>query len=275
MSEAIEDELRAVVFDLDGLIANTEDLYELAVDEILRRRGKPHDRELRTQMMGRTVADSFQIMLDYHALPDKLEDMLVEVQHVLLELMDKWLMTMPGVHKLLAKLETAGKPIAIATSGTLAYATDVLTRLGLIQRFRFLLTAESIHHGKPDPEIYRLAAKRLELPPVAMLVLEDSGNGCAAAVAAGAFTVAVPNRHTRQHSFHGARFIADTLVDPRILRGAANLESVLGSKAGRLESEIGKMHRGTRYTKDAGVVRIETVRLRNIAAAAPASAWFG
>ena len=52
------DQLRAVVFDLDGLIANTEDLYELAVDEILGRRGKPHERELRTQMMGRTVADS-------------------------------------------------------------------------------------------------------------------------------------------------------------------------------------------------------------------------
>ena len=64
---------------------------------------------------------------------------------------------------------------------------------------------------------YLLAAQRLDLPPEAMLVLEDSGNGCAAAVASGAFAVAVPNRHTREHSFHGAKLIADTLADPRIL----------------------------------------------------------
>ena len=50
-----------------------------------------------------------------------------------------------------------------------------------------------------------------------MMVLEDSANGCRAAVAAGAFTVAVPNRHTRKHSFDGARFVADTLEDPLIL----------------------------------------------------------
>jgi beta-phosphoglucomutase-like phosphatase (HAD superfamily) len=61
-----------------------------------------------------------------------------------------------------------------------------------------------------------LAAARLQLAPPAMMVLEDSGNGCAAAVAAGAFTVAVPNRHTRQHDFSGARLLADTLSDPRI-----------------------------------------------------------
>ncbi len=92
----------------------------------------------------------------------------------------------------------------------------MLTRLELKQHFRFVLTSEDISRGKPDPEVYLLACQQLELSPNQIMVLEDSANGCRAAVAAGAFTVAVPNRHTAKHDFSGARFIAETLADPRI-----------------------------------------------------------
>ena len=78
------------------------------------------------------------------------------------------------------------------------------------------MTAEDIHRGKPAPEIYLLAAQRFDVAPAEMMVLEDSANGCRAGVAAGAFTIAVPNRHTRNHNFTGARFVAETLADPRI-----------------------------------------------------------
>jgi HAD superfamily hydrolase (TIGR01509 family) len=125
---------------------------------------------------------------------------------------------MPGVEDLLDELHAANVPAAVATSGTRQYADHVLTRLDLKRRFRFVLTADDIQRGKPDPEVYLLAARRLGIAPSRMLVLEDSANGCRAAVAAGAFTVAVPNRHTREHVFTGARFIADTLTDPRIRR---------------------------------------------------------
>jgi HAD superfamily hydrolase (TIGR01509 family) len=209
-------ELQAVVFDLDGLIANTEDLYELAGDDILGRRGKPHEPALRVQMMGRPVADSMQIMIDYHSLSDKLDDLLLEVREVIARLIADKLAAMPGLYGLLDDLESARVPAAVATSGTQVYADEILTRLGVKHRFRFVLTAEDISRGKPDPEVYLLAASRLSLAPPAMMVLEDSANGCRAAVATGAFTVAVPNRHTHEHDFSGARFVADTLADPRI-----------------------------------------------------------
>jgi HAD superfamily hydrolase (TIGR01509 family) len=125
---------------------------------------------------------------------------------------------MPGVDDLLDELQAARIPAAVATSGTRDYVDYILTRLNLKDRFRFILTADDIQHGKPDPEVYLLAAQRLGVLPAEMLVLEDSANGCRAAVAAGAFTVAVPNRHTRDHIFAGARFIADSLADPRIRR---------------------------------------------------------
>ena len=209
-------ELHAVVFDLDGLIANTEDLYEQAGETVLRRRGKTYDAVLREKMMGRPVGDALQIMIDCHALPDPLDDLLCECKEVLEALMATSLAAMPGLLDLLDELQAADVPAAIATSGTREYAQLVLTRLNVRQRFHFVLTAEDIRRGKPDPDIYLLAAERLQLPAAHTMVLEDSANGCRAAVAAGAFTVAVPNRHTRQHDFAGVQFTAETLADLRI-----------------------------------------------------------
>jgi HAD superfamily hydrolase (TIGR01509 family) len=208
--------LRAVVFDLDGLLVNSEDLYEQAGEIVLRRRGKTYDASLREQMMGRPVVDAIQLMIDCHSLPDPLEDLMRECREVLEKLMATSLAPMPGVDALLDELQAASVPAAVATSGTREYADHVLTKLNLKHRFQFVLTADDIHRGKPDPEVYLLAARRLRVMPSEMMVLEDSANGCRAAVAAGAFTVAVPNRHTRDHTFAGARFIADTLADPRI-----------------------------------------------------------
>jgi HAD superfamily hydrolase (TIGR01509 family) len=210
--------VRAVVFDLDGLLINSEDLYEQAGETVLRRRGKTYDAALREQMMGRPVVDAIQLMIDCHSLPDTLESLMCECKDVLEALMAKSLATMPGVESFLDDLQAADIPIAVATSATPEYAEYTLNRLDLKRRFRFILTAADIRRGKPDPDVYLLAAERLGIKPSQMMVLEDSANGCRAAVTAGAYTVAVPNRHTRDHKFDGVALIADTLADPRIRR---------------------------------------------------------
>ena len=208
--------LAAVVFDLDGLIVNSEDVYERVDMEVLRRRGQAFEPALREKMMGRTAAQSVQIMIDHHALMESVESLDAERTVLFDELIIESVASMPGFLPLLAALDAANIPAAIATSGTRTYATKVLDRLAISDRFCFVLTAEDIRHGKPAPDVYLLAAKRLNLRPEQVFVLEDSGNGCAAGVAAGAFTVAVPNRHTAGHDFTGARFIAETLADRRI-----------------------------------------------------------
>jgi HAD superfamily hydrolase (TIGR01509 family) len=213
--------LRAVVFDLDGVLANTEDLYEEACVTVLARRGKTYDLPLREQMMGRPVADAIKIMIDAHTLPDPVEALMEECREVLGGLLATSLAPMPGVAELLDRLQAARFPVAVATSALREYADYVLTRLDFKKRFEFVLTSEDIHQGKPDPEIYLLAADRLGIEPSEMLVLEDSANGCRAAVSGGAFTVAVPNHHTAKHNFAGAKFIAETLSDRRILEALA------------------------------------------------------
>jgi pseudouridine-5'-monophosphatase len=215
-SNRSEANIRAVVFDLDGILANTEDLYEQAGEAVLGRRGKIYDDDLRERIMGRPVVDAIQIMIDSHSLPDTVDDLMGECADVLKHLIETSLAPMPGAVPLINDLQAANIPTAVATSATPEYADNVLTRLDAKQRFRFILTSADIRHGKPNPEIYLLSAKRLAISPSRMMVLEDSANGCRAAVEAGAFTIAVPNRHTRGHNFSGTRFVADTLNDPRI-----------------------------------------------------------
>ncbi len=217
-------QLAAVVFDLDGLIVNSEDVYEQADAEVLRRRGKQYNAELRAQMMGRPTAESLRRMIEWHALEDTIE--LLDAERSLLrdKLLETSLEPMPGLVELLDALEAAGMPKAIATSGTRCYAAEVLGRLDLHTRFEFVLTAEDVVHGKPAPDVYQLAARNLGLAPSATMVLEDSANGCRAGIVAGAFTVAVPNRHTCEHDFAGVAFVADTLADRRIRQALALAE---------------------------------------------------
>ena len=144
--------------------------------------------------------------------------MLAETDAIFAEVLPGHLAPMPGLLPLLGALEAAGLPKAIATSSRRPFTTTVLGHFGLEPRFRFLLTAEDVTRAKPHPEIYQTAATRLGLTPQQILVLEDSENGCRAAVAARAWTVAVPSQHTLDHEFLGVQLIADSLADPRIFQ---------------------------------------------------------
>ena len=208
--------LRAVVFDLDGLMFNTEELYEYVGGEILRRRGKEFTGALLDRMMGRTAPHALQMMIDWHNLDDTVEGIAAESEELFHTILDDRLETMPGLDELVDALEAAQIPKGIATSSGRMFATDVLGRFTLEPRFAFVLSAEDVSQGKPHPEIYEKAAARLGLSPGEVLVLEDSENGCRAALAAGAFTVAVPSGHSQSHNFDGTAFVADTLADPRI-----------------------------------------------------------
>lgn len=206
----------AVVFDLDGLMFNTEELYQQVGSELLRRRGKLFTPDLLNQMMGRPGRVSLQMMIDWHTLDDTVEGLANETDEIFPEILDRALAPMPGVVDLLAALEAARIPKAIATSSGRQFTQDVLSRFDLEPRFQFLLTAEDVVDGKPHPEIYLKAAERLGLEPQQIVVFEDSHNGCRAAISAGAIAVAVPGGHSHTHDFTGAAFVANSLADPRI-----------------------------------------------------------
>jgi HAD superfamily hydrolase (TIGR01509 family) len=212
------DRLAAVVFDLDGLMFNTEALYQQVGTELLARRGKRFEAELLDRIMGRKSAVALQIMIDWHGLSDTVPLLAEESEAIFAEILDTQLQCMPGLEPLLEALETADIPKAIATSSSRRFVDNVLGRFDFAPRFQFILTSEDVVEGKPHPEIYEKAAARFGLPPRQVMVLEDSENGCRAAIAAGTFAVAVPGSHSSTHDFSGARFVANSLSDGWIYR---------------------------------------------------------
>jgi len=152
--------LRAVVFDLDGLMFNTEELYQEVGSTVLARRGCSFTPELLNEMMGRQSAKALQIMIEWNNLTDTVEELASESMQVMHGLLGTRLSPMPGLLDLLAALEQANIPKAIATSSGREFLDAVLVQSGLAGRFAFTIAGSEIEHGKPAPDIYLLAAKK-------------------------------------------------------------------------------------------------------------------
>jgi HAD superfamily hydrolase (TIGR01509 family) len=208
--------IRAVVFDLDGLMLNTEDVFELAGVELLGRRGLEMTNTIRRGMMGLRPTEAFTVLKSATGLPESLEELMDETRLIFAELSLNRLSTMPGLLDLLALTDQLRLPRAVATSSPRTYMTHLLTQFELLHRFHVTLTAEDVSRGKPHPEIYLAAAHRLSVAPEEMLVLEDSETGSRAAAAAGALVVSVPNRHTDYGDFSMSHLQVTHLGDERL-----------------------------------------------------------
>jgi HAD superfamily hydrolase (TIGR01509 family) len=188
--------IRAVVFDLDGLMVDSERLFVRVAERLLERRGRQFNMDLMRRMLGLRGPEGLMLMRAEYQLEDTCESLALESRELFFEMMPSGLELMPGVRRLLDRLESIRLPKSVATSSTRVYTERVLAQFDLNRRFGFLLTAEDVTHGKPHPEIYRTAANRFSLDPSEIAVLEDSPVGLAAAHAAGARCFVVPSPYT-------------------------------------------------------------------------------
>lgn len=209
--------IKAVAFDLDGLMFNTEHVFHLAGHELLGRRGKKWTPHIQGSMMGRRAAEAIPVLIELAELTDSVEDLRNESREIFHAMLPKYLAPMPGLFDLLDFIEARGLPKGVATSSSRQYLEGILTKFGLLDRFAMTLTADDVTQGKPHPEIYLTAAERLGVSPGEMMVLEDSGAGTCAGVTAGARVVSVPHEYSSSHKFDGAVCIARGLDDPRIV----------------------------------------------------------
>ncbi len=216
MNENVLQPIRAVVFDLDGLIFDTEHhFFRIAVD-YCRERGSEFTPEVMRAMIGRQSPQSIANFQRLTGLSGTHDELLADLRERFNAEVDTAVHPMPGLFALLAHLNHRGIPRAVATSSRTAYATGLLTRHGLIDQYSFVLAAEDVTQGKPNPEIYRKAASRLGVEPANTLVLEDTPTGLNAALAAGAFAVGVPHEHSPAEDLMHAHLIVNSLDDPRL-----------------------------------------------------------
>jgi HAD superfamily hydrolase (TIGR01509 family) len=175
----------AVLFDMDGLMVDTEPLARRAWERVVVAHGKTIGDALYRQMLGRRTVESAQLVLDELLLPVTLAELVERKTAELLLSLDGGVPIMPGLWTLLDRVEALGLPWGVATSTPRAVALIVLGKLGIVGRYAALACGDEVAHGKPAPDIFLLAAARLGMPAAACLALEDSAAGCAAAVAAG------------------------------------------------------------------------------------------
>jgi HAD superfamily hydrolase (TIGR01509 family) len=182
-----------VIFDLDGLLLDSEQLWDEAREELARERGgRWHDGAQRA-MMGMSSPEWSRYMHEQIGLRESPAEISAEVVRRMEALYRKRLPLVPGAREAVERM-AARWPLGLASSSNRPLIELALELAELAQFFRATLSSEEVARGKPAPDVYLEAAKRLGVDPTRAAAIEDSHNGIRAAAAAGMHVVAVPNR---------------------------------------------------------------------------------
>lgn len=186
----------AVIFDMDGLMLDTERLAPRAWSDAAAAMGVDFDLALIMPMVGRNFRDCAALIVDRHGADFPTAE-LMRAWHVAYDAIveREGIELKPGLLMLLDWLEVEGIPKAVATSTRRDRAQAKLAQTGLLQRFVALIGGDEIANGKPAPDIFLAAADRLGQAATRCLVLEDSEPGVRAALAAGMTAIMVPDMH--------------------------------------------------------------------------------
>jgi HAD superfamily hydrolase (TIGR01509 family) len=204
--------IRALVFDFDGLICDTESsAFETARDIY-----REHGVELtlarwqdRIGTHGRTWYADLEAAVG--PLPDR--ERIVERRRLAHHEQVRAETAMPGVEGFVRAATEAGLRMAVASSSSVGWVTEHLDRLGLLEHFSVISCAYAEVPAKPDPGVYRSAVEQLDVEPIEAVAFEDSSNGVAAAKAAGLHCIAIPNRMTAGLDFTAADAVVASLAE--------------------------------------------------------------
>jgi HAD superfamily hydrolase (TIGR01509 family) len=184
--------IAAVVFDLDGVLVQTEALWDRARRELVARAGGGWRPDAQRAMMGMSSPEWSRYLRDELGVGMAPEDISATVAASLERLLRQRLPLVPGAREAVDAL-AARWPLALASSANRAIIDLVLALAGLADRFRATVSSEEVARGKPAPDVYLEAARRLGVAPDRCAAVEDSTNGLRAAAAAGMRVIAFPN----------------------------------------------------------------------------------
>ncbi|MBI3977977.1 MAG: HAD family phosphatase [Chloroflexi bacterium] len=204
---------KAIIFDMDGLLVDSEPLWAEAQRTLLRRRGLSWDPELFRRMMGRRPADAMRTIQQHYRLTGDTAALTGELIADVLQLYRQGVPLRPGAHDLVAAVAPSHR-LAIASSSPREIIETVVALCGWDRLFGVLCSGDEVPRGKPAPDVFLAAATALDVSPVECLVLEDSPTGVAAALAADMTCYAVPSQELfTAADFPCAHAIIESLVE--------------------------------------------------------------
>lgn len=207
--------IRGVLFDMDGLILDTERLYTRFWQEAARALGYPMTREQALGMRSLNRDTAKEKMESFFG-PDT---PYAAIRALRIRLMDEYIAengveAKPGIRELLDALDAHGIPAAVTTSSSLERVNVNLSKLNLLHRFARICQGSDVPTCKPEPEIYLYGAASLGLPPENCIALEDSPAGILSAYRAGCMPIMVPDQDQPDEKTRGFLFAkADSLAD--------------------------------------------------------------
>jgi HAD superfamily hydrolase (TIGR01509 family) len=211
----------ALIFDMDGLMIDSERLYFAAEREMAAAYGREIRDEQLWPLMGRKPIESLRLFREILKIDTSPEELFAWRNRLMRDKLSHDLGAMPGLIEILVAFHGRLK-LAVGTGAQQEFLDIALDTLRIRAYFDVLQTADGLERGKPDPEIYLITCRRLGLPPGECIVLEDARNGVLAGKAAGCPVIAVPNDYTRGQDFSAADW-----VEPDLFAAARRIESLL------------------------------------------------
>jgi HAD superfamily hydrolase (TIGR01509 family) len=203
-------EIEAVVFDLDGVVVHSEHVWDEVREGLARERGGRWHERAQADMMGMSSTEWSRYMHDVIGLADPPEEINAEVVRRMEARYERELPLVPGAVEAVERVGVAFR-LAVASSSNRPLIDAVLSASGLDRLFEVTVSSEEVARGKPAPDVYLEAARRLGIAPSRCAAVEDSGNGIRAADAAAMRVVAIPNR--RYPPPPDALALADVVLD--------------------------------------------------------------
>ncbi len=185
--------IKAVLFDLDGVLADSEPHWDLIDADLLREHGVVYAGEHKQQVLGKSFALSLQFYKDTYDLQHTIEQMIERRQEIAADYYAQRIEVFEDAPGVLRDLRARKLRIGLATSSLSNLAGSFLERHGLREMFDAITTGEEVVHGKPHPDIYLRAAAKLDAAPERCLVVEDSLAGVQAGRDAGMTVAAIPD----------------------------------------------------------------------------------
>jgi HAD superfamily hydrolase (TIGR01509 family) len=209
--------IQAVIFDMDGVLIDSEPLHYRVLNQVLRDAdGYTLTEAENEEFLGTTTEAMFDTLIARHALRHSTARYVQAYESALLDLLQRPLIPQPGVVALIEQCAARGLGLAVASSSKRSWVTTTLQSLGIAHWFGVVVSGDDVVHGKPDPEIYLLTAARLAIRPERCLAIEDAPHGVASACRAGMMVLGVRTPSTAHLRLEGVLRSVDSLEDVRL-----------------------------------------------------------
>jgi len=203
--------IKAVIFDMDGVMIDSEPLWEKTERILLARRDIEYTPTYRDQIVGLNQNDSGKLLVDTFNLKEDVKDIIDERVEILTGIYEEELELVSELLPLINQLKENNFQLAVASSSPMRVIVYVLDMFSLHQHFPVVVSGECTDDGKPHPAIYLHTADRLKIEPQECVAIEDSINGVKSAKAAGMYCIAVPDKRLSQEEFKNADLIVPSL----------------------------------------------------------------